>query len=164
MFALNKISLHIAEAPLPHDPNIMPLFQVPKDEGEQIKRFRSFWVRLTAAGTTCVQLRTRLRKCGPTIGHFEADRRWLAEHEQDEREEKERILKEREGEDVHSKTESHNSTNNLKTEADRDVRSLCSELSTLKEDYVDLQDRLDALSHTTSQNLATQAAELTFQY
>ncbi|KAH9165311.1 MAD-domain-containing protein [Lactarius sanguifluus] len=48
-----------------------------------------------------------------------------------------------------------------KTKADQDVRSLRSELSALKEDYADLQDKLDALSHTTSQKLAAQAAELT---
>ena len=49
----------------------------------------------------------------------------------------------------------------LQTKADQDVRSLRSELSTLKEDYADLQDKLDALSHSTSQKLAAQAAELT---
>ncbi|KAH8986636.1 hypothetical protein EDB86DRAFT_2233129 [Lactarius hatsudake] len=52
-------------------------------------------------------------------------------------------------------------TNNLGTEADRDVRSLCRELSTLKDDYADLQDKLDVLSHSTSRKLATQTAELT---
>ena len=48
-----------------------------------------------------------------------------------------------------------------KAKADQDVRSLRSELSTLREDYADLQDKLDALSHSTSQKLAVQAAELT---
>jgi mitotic spindle assembly checkpoint protein MAD1 len=47
------------------------------------------------------------------------------------------------------------------TKADQDARSLRSDLSTLKEDYADLQDKLDALSHTTSQKLAAQVAELT---
>jgi mitotic spindle assembly checkpoint protein MAD1 len=49
----------------------------------------------------------------------------------------------------------------LQTKADQDGRALRSELSTLKEDYADLQDKLDSLTHTTSQKLATQAAELT---
>ncbi|KAH9058958.1 mitotic checkpoint protein-domain-containing protein [Lactarius deliciosus] len=52
-------------------------------------------------------------------------------------------------------------TNNLGTEADQDVRSLRRELGTLKEDYADLQDKLDMLSHSTSRKLAAQAAELT---
>ncbi|KAH8979651.1 hypothetical protein EDB86DRAFT_625024 [Lactarius hatsudake] len=54
-------------------------------------------------------------------------------------------------------------TNNLGTEADQDVHSLRRELSTLKDDYADFQDKLDALSHSTSpgQKLATQTAELT---
>ena len=34
-------------------------------------------------------------------------------------------------------------------------------MSTLQEDHADLQDKYDALSHTTTQKLATQAAELT---
>jgi hypothetical protein len=34
-------------------------------------------------------------------------------------------------------------------------------LNALKEDHADLQDKYDALSHTTSQKLANQAAELT---
>jgi mitotic spindle assembly checkpoint protein MAD1 len=38
---------------------------------------------------------------------------------------------------------------------------LRSELGTFKEDRADLQDKHDSLSHTTSQKLATQAAELT---
>jgi mitotic spindle assembly checkpoint protein MAD1 len=49
----------------------------------------------------------------------------------------------------------------LKSKTDQDVRSLRSELSSLKEDYADLQDKLDALSHSTSHKLAAQAAELT---
>ncbi|KAH8978120.1 MAD-domain-containing protein [Lactarius hatsudake] len=102
--------------------------------------------KLAAAETNRVQLETRLRERDAAIERLEADRRWLAEREQEEREEKERVSKEREDE---------------KTKADQDVRSLRSELSALKEDYADLQDKLDALSHTTSQKLAAQAAELT---
>ncbi|KAH9021777.1 MAD-domain-containing protein [Lactarius pseudohatsudake] len=102
--------------------------------------------KLAAAETNRVQLETRLRERDAAIERLEAERRWLAEREQEEREEKERVSKEREDE---------------KTKADQDVRSLRSELSTLKEDCADLQDKLDALSHTTSQKLAAQAAELT---
>ncbi|KAI9452687.1 MAD-domain-containing protein [Lactarius psammicola] len=102
--------------------------------------------KLAAAETTRVQLETRLRERDATIERLEADRRWLAEREQEEREEKERVSKERDDE---------------KAKADQDVRYLRSELSTLKEDYADLQDKLDALSHSTSQKLAAQAAELT---
>jgi mitotic spindle assembly checkpoint protein MAD1 len=43
----------------------------------------------------------------------------------------------------------------------QDVRSLRSALSTLQEDHADLKDTYDALSHTTTQKLAAQAAELT---
>ncbi|KAH9165300.1 mitotic checkpoint protein-domain-containing protein [Lactarius sanguifluus] len=96
--------------------------------------------------TNRVQLETRLRERDAAIERLEADRRWLAEREQEEREEMERVSKEREDE---------------KAKADQDVRSLRSELSALKEDYADLQDKVDALSHTTSQKLAAQAAELT---
>ncbi|KAH9062500.1 mitotic checkpoint protein-domain-containing protein [Lactarius deliciosus] len=45
--------------------------------------------------------------------------------------------------------------------ADQDDRSLPRELGTLKEDYADLQDKLDALSHSTSRKLTAPAAELT---
>ncbi|KAH9003122.1 hypothetical protein EDB86DRAFT_2895343 [Lactarius hatsudake] len=79
---------------------------------------------LAAAETTRVQLETHLHERGVTIECFEADHRWLAEHEQDEREGKEHISKEREGEN---------------TKADQDVRTLCSELSILKEDYMSLR-------------------------
>ncbi|KAH9023363.1 MAD-domain-containing protein, partial [Lactarius hengduanensis] len=111
--------------------------------------------KLAAAETNRVQIETRLRECDAAIERLEADRRWLAEREQEEREEEERVSKEREDEKVRIEP------NNLKTKADQDVRSLRSELSALKEDYADLQDKLDALSHTTSQKLAAQAAELT---
>ncbi|KAH8996032.1 MAD-domain-containing protein [Lactarius akahatsu] len=97
--------------------------------------------KLATAETNRVQLETRLRERDAAIERLEAERWWLAEREQEEREEKERVSKEREDE--------------------RDVRSLRSELSVLKEDYADLQDKLNALSHTTSQKLAAQAAELT---
>jgi mitotic spindle assembly checkpoint protein MAD1 len=49
----------------------------------------------------------------------------------------------------------------VQTKTDQDIRSLRSALSTLQEDHVDLQDKFDALSHTTSQKLAAQAAGLT---
>ncbi|KAH8990361.1 hypothetical protein EDB92DRAFT_792340 [Lactarius akahatsu] len=47
-----------------------------------------------------VQLETHLHERGATIERFEADHRWLAEHEQDEREGKKHISKEREGENT----------------------------------------------------------------
>jgi hypothetical protein len=49
------------------------------------------------------------------------------------------------------------STTTLKAKTGQDVRSLRSELSTLEESYAYLQDKLDALSHSTSRMLATQA-------
>ncbi|KAI0294902.1 mitotic checkpoint protein-domain-containing protein [Multifurca ochricompacta] len=102
--------------------------------------------KLAAAETTRVQLETRLRERDTAIERLEADRRWLAEREQEEREEKDRVSKELEEE---------------KTKADHDIRSLRSSLSILQEDHVDLQDKYDSLSHSTSQKIATQAAELT---
>ncbi|KAH9957583.1 hypothetical protein BC827DRAFT_1224448 [Russula dissimulans] len=102
--------------------------------------------RLAAAETTRMQLETRLRERETTIERLEADRRWLAGREQEEKEEKERVSKEHEEQ---------------KTKADQDIRSLRSALGTLQEEHADLQDKYDALSHTTSQKLATQAAELT---
>ena len=120
--------------------------------------------KLAAAEATRVQLETRLRERDATIERLEADRRWLAEREQEEREEKERVSKEREDEKVRKQRRNNDTIETdgtLKTKADQDARSLRSELSTLKEDYADLQDKLDALSHSTSQKLAAQAAELT---
>ncbi|KAH9165006.1 MAD-domain-containing protein [Lactarius sanguifluus] len=92
--------------------------------------------KFAASATNRVQLETRLRERDAAIERLEAD----------QREEKERVSKECKDE---------------KTKADQDVPSLRSELSALKEDHADLQDQLDALSHTTSQQLAAQAAELT---
>ena len=43
---------------------------------------------------------------------------------------------------------------------EQDIRSLRSALNTLQEDHADLQDKYDSLSHTTTQKLAVQAAEL----
>ena len=46
--------------------------------------------RLAAAETTCLQLETHLRKQdSEIIERLDADRRWIAEREQEEREEKE---------------------------------------------------------------------------
>jgi mitotic spindle assembly checkpoint protein MAD1 len=56
--------------------------------------------KLAAAETTRVQLETRLRERDATIERLEADRRWLAEREQEEREEKDRVSKVREDEKV----------------------------------------------------------------
>ena len=56
--------------------------------------------KLAAAEATRVQLETRLRERDATIERLEADRLWLAEREQEERGEKERITKERENEKV----------------------------------------------------------------
>ncbi|KAI9510349.1 MAD-domain-containing protein [Russula earlei] len=101
--------------------------------------------KLASAETTRLQLETRLRERDTTIERLEADRRWLSEREQEEREEKVRISKEREEE---------------KAKAEQDIRSLRSSLSTLQEECADLQDKYDALSHSTSQRLAAQFAEL----
>ncbi|KAH9979345.1 hypothetical protein BGW80DRAFT_1455049 [Lactifluus volemus] len=102
--------------------------------------------KLAAAETTRIQLETHLRERDAIIERLEADRRLLSDREQEEREEKERVTKEREEE---------------KTKADQDIRSLRSALNTLREDHADLQDKHDSLSHSTTQRLAAQAAELT---
>jgi mitotic spindle assembly checkpoint protein MAD1 len=47
------------------------------------------------------------------------------------------------------------------TKADQEIRSLRSALNALQEDHADLKDKFDSLSHTTSQKLAAQAADLT---
>ncbi|KAH9987053.1 spindle assembly checkpoint component Mad1 [Russula vinacea] len=93
-----------------------------------------------------MQLETRLRERDATIERLDADRRLLAEREQEERGEKERVSKEHEEE---------------KIKAEQDIRALRSALSTLQEDHADLNDKYDALSHATTQKLAAQAAELT---
>lgn len=59
--------------------------------------------KLAAAETTRLELETRLRERDTTIERLEADRRWLAEREQEEREEKVRLSKEREEEKVSGK-------------------------------------------------------------
>ena len=51
-----------------------------------------------------MQLETRLRERDTTIERLDADRRWLAEREQEERVEKERVSKEREEEKVSGNT------------------------------------------------------------
>jgi len=110
-----------------------------------------------------MQLETRLRERDTTIERLEADRRWLAEREQEEREETERVLKERDQEKVSGQISHRPLLQPLastKTKADQDIRSLRSALGTLQEEHADLQDKHDALSHATSQKLATQAAEL----
>lgn len=120
--------------------------------------------KLAAAETTRIQLETRLRERDTIIERLEADRRWLAEREQEEREEKERISSEREEEKVRGMAVISLLLTRpyvVQTKADQDVRSLRSALNTLTEDHADLQDKYDALSHSTSQKLAAQAAQLT---
>lgn len=51
-----------------------------------------------------MQLETRLRERDTKIERLDADRRWLAEREQEERGEKERVSKEREEEKVSGNT------------------------------------------------------------
>jgi len=50
--------------------------------------------KLTAAETTRLELEALLRKRNTIIEHLEADRRWPAQREQEEREDRERLLKE----------------------------------------------------------------------
>jgi seryl-tRNA synthetase len=47
------------------------------------------------------------------------------------------------------------------TKANQEIRSLRTALNALQEDHTDLQDKFNTLSHTTSQKLAAQAADLT---
>ncbi|KAH8991756.1 MAD-domain-containing protein [Lactarius hatsudake] len=140
-----KRDSHAAE--LERDPQLSTAKRLQRTQALNITLSQAALERkLAAAEINRVQLETRLREHDAAIERLEADRRWLAEREQEEREKNERVSKEREDE---------------KTKVDQDARSLRSELSALKEDYADLQDKLDALSHTTSQKLAAQAAELT---
>jgi mitotic spindle assembly checkpoint protein MAD1 len=114
-----------------------------------------------------MQLETRIRDRDATIERLDADRRLLAEREQEERVEKERVSKEHDEEKVSGHTITYHFTMHIlgqscdQIKAEQDIRSLRSALSTLQEDHADLNDKYDALSHTTTQKLAAQAADLT---
>ncbi|KAH6894866.1 hypothetical protein BKA70DRAFT_793921 [Coprinopsis sp. MPI-PUGE-AT-0042] len=102
--------------------------------------------QLLAAQTTASELETKLREKELLIERLERDRRYFADREKEEREEKER---EREAYDQ------------AKRKTDTDIRTLRTSLTALREEFADLQDTHSALSRSTSQTIASQKSQLT---
>ncbi|EAU81598.1 hypothetical protein CC1G_02614 [Coprinopsis cinerea okayama7 len=102
--------------------------------------------QLLAAQTANAELEAKLREKELLIERLERDRRWFADREKEEREEKER---EREAHDE------------AQRKADSDIRNLRTSLTTLREEYADLQDTHSALGRSTSQTIASQKAQIT---
>ncbi|KAJ3554807.1 hypothetical protein NM688_g2917 [Phlebia brevispora] len=101
--------------------------------------------QLLAAQTTKTELEQKLREKDAAIERLENDRRFLAEREQEEREEKERERLEREEE---------------KRKADSDIRALRNSYMALREEHADLEDAHTELARSTSQTIANQQSEL----
>ncbi|KAI0739854.1 spindle assembly checkpoint component Mad1 [Daedaleopsis nitida] len=101
--------------------------------------------QLAAAQTAKLELETKLREKELLVERLEGDRRWLAEREKEEREEKER-------ERVEFQEE--------KRKAEQEIRSLRSSLSTLRERHVDLEEEHSSLSRSASQTTATQKSQI----
>ncbi|KAH6894839.1 hypothetical protein BKA70DRAFT_1199767 [Coprinopsis sp. MPI-PUGE-AT-0042] len=102
--------------------------------------------QLLTAQTTASELETKLREKELLIERLERDRRYFADREKEEREEKER---EREAYDQ------------AKRKTDTDIRTLRTSLTALREEFADLQDTHSALSRSTSQTIASQKSQLT---
>ncbi|TFY57806.1 hypothetical protein EVJ58_g6803 [Rhodofomes roseus] len=102
--------------------------------------------QLMAAQTARADLETKLREKDVVIERLEGDRRWLAERETEEREEKERERVERAEE---------------KRQADAELRTLRSTLATLREQHAELADEHGSLSRSTAQTLSAQKSQIT---
>ncbi|KAI0740089.1 MAD-domain-containing protein [Earliella scabrosa] len=102
--------------------------------------------QLAAAQTAKLELETKLREKELLVERLEGDRRWLAEREQEEKEEKERERAEYAEE---------------KRKAEHELRSLRSSLMSLREQHVDLQEEHSSLSRSTTQTIAAQKSQIT---
>ncbi|KAF9562386.1 hypothetical protein CPC08DRAFT_749502 [Agrocybe pediades] len=101
--------------------------------------------QLLAAQTAKLELETKLREKELLVERLERDRRYFADREKEEREEKER---EREGYEQAKKA------------ADQETRTLRLTLSSLREELADLQDTHTSLTRTTSQTIASQKTQI----
>ncbi|KAJ7057139.1 spindle assembly checkpoint component Mad1 [Mycena amicta] len=102
--------------------------------------------QLLAAQTSKVELESKLREREMQIEKLERDRRWLADREQEEREEKERERAEFQ-EQAASK--------------DQELRTLRSNLTALREEFDELKDTHATLSRTSAQTIASQKSQIT---
>ncbi|KDQ58198.1 hypothetical protein JAAARDRAFT_129691 [Jaapia argillacea MUCL 33604] len=101
--------------------------------------------QLATARTAKVELESKLREKDVLIERLERDRRWLAEREKEEREEKEKDRAEHEED---------------KRKSDNELRSLRASLRSLTEQHADLGEQHTELSRSTSQIIATQKSQL----
>ncbi|TFK35138.1 spindle assembly checkpoint component Mad1 [Crucibulum laeve] len=102
--------------------------------------------QLLAAQTTKMELETKLREKDLLIERLERDRRWFADREKQEREEKEKERAEHDEE---------------KRKTDSDLRNLRTSLTSLREELADLQDAHSSLSRSTAQTIASQKSQIT---
>ncbi|KAK0446232.1 spindle assembly checkpoint component Mad1 [Armillaria borealis] len=109
--------------------------------------------QLATLQTTKTELETKLRERDLTVERLERDRRWFSDRETEEREEKERERAEREEEKV--------CFAEYRKKPTAELRSLRANLTTLREEYEELQDSHSALSRSTSQTSATQESKIT---
>ncbi|OAX36279.1 MAD-domain-containing protein [Rhizopogon vinicolor AM-OR11-026] len=100
--------------------------------------------QLLAAQATKLELETKLREKDVTIERLERDRRWLAEREEKEREEKLQEQSEREEE---------------KRKADLELRTLRGTVASLRENVAELEDEHSSLSRSHSQLSASHKAQ-----
>jgi mitotic spindle assembly checkpoint protein MAD1 len=118
--------------------------------------------QLLAAQTAKLELETKLREKELQVERLERDRRWFADREKEEREEKER---EREAHEQEKVPDNPSTLQRLliilQRKSDSDNRSLRTSLSTLREEFADLQDVHQALSRSSNQTTAFQKAQIT---
>ncbi|GLB43068.1 putative mitotic checkpoint protein [Lyophyllum shimeji] len=102
--------------------------------------------QIVALKTAKIELETKLRERDSTIERLERDRRWLADREKAEREEKERERAECENE---------------KAKFAADLRTLRTSLSALQAEHEDLEERHSALKRSSESTIGTQGRQLT---
>ncbi|THH15458.1 hypothetical protein EW146_g5021 [Bondarzewia mesenterica] len=101
--------------------------------------------QLVAAQTAKMELELKLREKETTIERLEGDRRWLAEREKEEREEKEHERAEREQE---------------KRKTEQDLLSLRLAHASLLEEHNTLQDDHSTTSRSSAQTIAAQTSQI----
>ncbi|KAJ2918857.1 hypothetical protein MD484_g1475, partial [Candolleomyces efflorescens] len=102
--------------------------------------------QLLASQTANAELETKLRERELQIERLERDRRYFADREKEEREEKER---------------ERLAFEQVKRKTDGDMRTLRHTLTTLREEYADLQDTHSSLGLSSSQTAASQKSLIT---
>ncbi|TFK19223.1 hypothetical protein FA15DRAFT_648696 [Coprinopsis marcescibilis] len=102
--------------------------------------------QLLAAQTANNELETKLRERELQIERLERDRTFFCDREKEEREEKERER------DAHDRAR-------LKSESD--IRQLRTQLTSLREEFADLQDVHGELSRSTTQTISSQKSQIT---